>query len=289
MIKKQILIFVLVFSVFIRPSSVLALSDRANIVGATYYGGYFDEEQDSWFIDNVNQCTRIENGEFTAESLGAKISEECSDDNGLGYVDNEPLHNRVSFAELSNNYLDPDFAALGDLPYGSKLEINYNGKCLIAEKLDIGLGGTDVKDYHRSIDLWWQTAKTLGFESGFDVVSVRLVDANTPLTPLGKLIKCSDTSTTATAVSSTQSQSQTYPTTTISTKSLGGDQVASKSKLKTQENEEESRFLFNNLCILLGIIIGFISIGLSWYFLFYKKKQIKKARFGKRARKGKIT
>lgn len=184
-----VIIFSLVFSVVTSPNvRSLSLSSGTPIsVGATYYGGEYNGQ---WVIDNVNQCSRIANGEFTASSLGAVVDTVCDDDNGLGYQNDVPLHNTVSFAELSNNPSSHDFSALGGLSAGTRVEIEYNGRCVVAEKRDVGLGGSAVNGHLRAIDLWWQTARSLGFTNGFDVVNVRLA-GSTPLTPLGQSVKCS--------------------------------------------------------------------------------------------------
>lgn len=184
-----VLIFCLAFNAISSPhANSLSLSSGSQIsVGATYYGGEYNGQ---WVIDNVNQCSRIASGEFTASSLGAVVDTACDDDNGLGYQNDIPLHNTVSFAELSNNPSSHDYSALGGLSAGTRVEIEYNGRCVIAEKRDVGLGGSAVNGHLRAIDLWWQTAKSLGFMNGFDVVNVRLV-GSTPLTPLGQTVKCS--------------------------------------------------------------------------------------------------
>lgn len=159
-------------------------------VGATYYGGEFDEARQSWIVDNTDQCNRIAAGEFTAESLAAIVADVCDDDSGLGYENDTQLHNRVGYAELSNPPGYGDFSALGNLPSGTRLEINYNGRCVVAEKLDVGTGGYGVGPYPRAIDFWWQTARSLGFKSGFDTVVIRQVSSGTPLTAVGQTTAC---------------------------------------------------------------------------------------------------
>lgn len=166
------------------------VTEEPVLVGVTYYGGNWDENRKSWIIDNTDQCNRIKSGEFTARSLNAVTSDLCNDDNGEGYVEGTKLHNKVSFAELSNNPAQKDFSALGNLPLGAKLEISYQGKCLVAEKLDVGQGGGPVNGYQRSLDLWWETARSLDFKNGFDVMSIRKVSDNTPLTEVGKSYPC---------------------------------------------------------------------------------------------------
>lgn len=201
-IIRSFVVFLLLFggacSVFAHygsPYQVLtagaSLQDSSGeLVGTTYYGGNYDDATGKWIIDNKNQCDRIKAGEFSASSLDAVVNPSCSDDNGLGYENDTPLHNTVSFAELSNDASNPDYAALGDLAAGTKLEIQYKNTCVIAEKLDVGDGGDAVDGVHRSLDLWWQTARAIGFTNGWDVMTVRLVDQSTPLSPLGGSSEC---------------------------------------------------------------------------------------------------
>lgn len=102
-----------------------------------------------------------------------------NDDNGAG---NSPtgIVGHAGYAELSINPGDKDFKSLGGLPEHTKLQITYNGKSVIAEKLDVGAGG----DQHPKIDLWWETAKLLGFKNGIDDVTLHVVPNNTPTTPV---------------------------------------------------------------------------------------------------------
>lgn len=88
-----------------------------------------------------------------------------------------PLPGHYAFAELSNNYgagVDNlDFGALGHLAPHTLLQITYNGRSVIAEKLDVGGGGPPVGDppTARRIDLWYETAAALGFE-GVGLVAI---------------------------------------------------------------------------------------------------------------------
>lgn len=75
------------------------------------------------------------------------------------------LPGKMAFAELAMG------KALGGLPYHTKLKIGYNGKSVVAEKLDIGLGGDDVNGKNRAIDLWYETANAIGMP-GTAVVKV---------------------------------------------------------------------------------------------------------------------
>lgn len=70
-----------------------------------------------------------------------------------------------SFAELAMGH------ALGGLPFHTKLKISRGGKSVIAEKLDIGLGGGSVGGHNRAIDLWYETANALDM-GGLGVVKV---------------------------------------------------------------------------------------------------------------------
>ena len=95
-----------------------------------------------------------------------------------------------SYAELGMG------SNLGNLPYKQKLAITYHGKTVVAEKLDIGAGGSDVNGHRRDIDLHVdKTAQYLGF-NGLDVVHVQLVPDSTPLGPTnGAMPSSSGTST----------------------------------------------------------------------------------------------
>ncbi|HMT19052.1 MAG TPA: hypothetical protein PKD20_00330 [Candidatus Saccharibacteria bacterium] len=206
-------------SPFQTPHAKAAIDDASGLlVGTTYYGGNYDESTGKWIIDNKNQCDRIKSGEFTASSLDAVVNPTCSDDNGLGYMDDIPLHNSVSYAELSNDASNPDYAALGGLPAGTKLEIKYNDKCVIAEKRDEGDGGDAVDGVHRSLDLWWQTARAIGFTNGWDVMTIRLVDSSTPLSPLGGTSECGTGKPTISAQPVVQTPATTTTQSTTNTK-----------------------------------------------------------------------
>jgi len=218
----------------------VTVTEEPTLVGATYYGGNWDDSKKAWIIDNTDQCNRIRAGEFTAKSLNGVISATCNDDNGEGYVEGTKLHNQVSFAELSNNPAARDFAALGNLPLGAKLEISYQGKCLVAEKLDVGQGGGPVSGYQRSLDLWWQTARSLDFKNGFDVMSVRRVPDSTPLTELGKSYPCIQDSSRAEA-NQTQASDPTAPPAVM------GD--SSENTSSQPESEDGANLLITTLAI----------------------------------------
>lgn len=70
------------------------------------------------------------------------------------------LSGHLAFAELSSNWRAPsawDFAALGDLPMGTRLRITANGRSVVAVKRDVGRGGPPVGQppADRAVDLWW--------------------------------------------------------------------------------------------------------------------------------------
>ena len=200
-------------------------------VGMTYYGGHYDERLHKWFVDNTYQCDRIKSGEFSAVMLDATPTEKCQDDPGVGYFDYIPLHNAMSYAELSINPDNPDYSALGNLPARTKLQVEYNGKCAILEKLDVGSGGYAVRGHQRSIDLWWQTARSLGFKNGFDVAYVSYVDQTTPLTPLGQTSPCiAKTTNTPEAAEDSQPESgektQTEPSSKPETEPKSGEEAS---------------------------------------------------------------
>lgn len=84
------------------------------------------------------------------------------------------LAGRAVVAEMGGN------TALGSLPYGSKIEITYKGKSIIAEVSDNGPGAGE----HSDIDLWRQTADLLDFPYDKEEVFVRGVPNSTPTTPV---------------------------------------------------------------------------------------------------------
>lgn len=94
------------------------------------------------------------------------------------------LPGKMSFAELAMG------KALGGLPFHTKLKIGYAGRSVIAEKLDIGLGGDSVNGRNRAIDLWYETAQAIGMP-GLAVVKVSPVGAGASAvgrTPMPKQI-----------------------------------------------------------------------------------------------------
>jgi TP901 family phage tail tape measure protein len=79
------------------------------------------------------------------------------------------LPGTMSFAELAMG------EALGGLPFRTKLKIGYAGRSIMAEKLDIGAGGSPVKGHNRAIDLWYEAKEALGMP-GLAVVKVSPVE-----------------------------------------------------------------------------------------------------------------
>jgi hypothetical protein len=106
----------------------------------------------------------------------------------------DSLNGTFSYAELS----PPGTAAvdvkqetavnLGGLAYKQKLAITYQGKTVVAEKLDIGQGGPDIDGKSRDIDLHFnKTAQALGItdpNNWSGVVHVAMVVDATPLGPV---------------------------------------------------------------------------------------------------------
>lgn len=85
------------------------------------------------------------------------------------------LTGKPAFAEL---YMGN---ALGNLPCGTKVRITFREsgetlpKSIVAEKLDIGAGGAPVSGHSRRVDLWWETAKAIGFK-GTGLVRIERID-----------------------------------------------------------------------------------------------------------------
>ncbi|EAR98779.1 hypothetical protein TTHERM_00249740 (macronuclear) [Tetrahymena thermophila SB210] len=78
----------------------------------------------------------------------------------IGMRDNN-LYAGNNYAELSINYLNKDFKALGGLPFGYKLQITYKGRSIIATKGDVGAGGPS----HPKIDIHKKAAQALGINN----------------------------------------------------------------------------------------------------------------------------
>lgn len=93
---------------------------------------------------------------------------------------NQHMTNRHAFAELGMGSM------LGGLPCGTKLKIEAIGDThkagVIAEKLDIGLGGAPVSGHARRVDLWWETARAIGFH-GTGLIRITRVDGKPIIGP----------------------------------------------------------------------------------------------------------
>lgn len=235
-------------------TQAINVTTEPTLVGTTYYGGNWDESKKAWIIDNKDQCDRVRAGEFSAQSLSGEISPTCSDDNGEGFVEGTKLHNRVSFAELSTDPSAKDFSALGDLPLGAKIEISYRGKCLVAEKLDVGQGGGPVNGYQRSLDLWWQTARSLDFKNGFDVMSIRRVPDNSPLTELGKSYPCIQNTTSLEQGQSTPTEPNSPQTTVNNSSSDSTPNVTDNSRKNTLLGVLAVGMILFSVLALLGFL-----------------------------------
>jgi N-acetylmuramoyl-L-alanine amidase len=142
-------------------------------VGATLYGGNY-----------VNGKWEPSNGQQGGGN----------DDNGMGN-DGVPLPGKTAYAELGNG------TAMGKLPNGTKLQISYKGKSIVAEKRDIGGGGGPIEGKPRKIDLWWETARLLDMRDSA-VVNIKPVSQDTPLTPVdGSAAASSEETTCSSSVS----------------------------------------------------------------------------------------
>jgi hypothetical protein len=86
------------------------------------------------------------------------------DNTGTHGYHGDNLNGTMAFAELGMGH------ALGGLPYRAQARITFQGKSVIATKLDIGLGGVGCGGHARAVDLWWETARALGF-NGLGVVT----------------------------------------------------------------------------------------------------------------------
>lgn len=89
----------------------------------------------------------------------------------IGCRDNNLYDGKYYYAELSTNpYAKKlDYAALGNLPFGHKLNITYKNKTLVASKGDVGAGGPK----YPKIDLHYTLAQALNFISaGLDYVTI---------------------------------------------------------------------------------------------------------------------
>lgn len=132
-------------------------------VGVSVYGGRYKDG--SWYVQNGYQADLKTSDPDKFDKLNAKLDSNTKDDSGIGNYDN-PLHNTVSFAELNMG------KALGGLKNGDKIQITYKGNSIIASREDIGGGGGDVDGKTRAVDLWWESARLLGFKDGTAVMTI---------------------------------------------------------------------------------------------------------------------
>jgi hypothetical protein len=158
-----------------------------------------------------------------------------------------------SFAELLMGH------ALGDLPYGTKLRITYrssgetNPRTVVAEKLDIGAGGTPVTGKNvgdgkqatktRRVDLWYETAKALGFH-GLGLIQIERVDGR-PIPGLGAAEEPYNVHTATYGTGNTTESQQPEPG-----KKVGGVSFLEELSLKK--------------IVLLLVALGLGAFGLMW-------------------------
>ena len=91
--------------------------------------------------------------------------------NKIGCRNNNLYDGGFYYAELSIDPNKKDYRALGGLQYGQRLKITYKGKCAIATKGDVGVGGPN----HPKINIHANLAKALGFPNGLDYVQIETV------------------------------------------------------------------------------------------------------------------
>lgn len=108
------------------------------------------------------------------DSSGKYVESLSGMEGGANDEKGKALKGRVVVAEMAGN------TALGSLPYGSKIEITYKGKSVVAEVSDNGPGAGE----HSDVDLWRQTADLLDFPYGKEEVTIRGVANSTPTTPV---------------------------------------------------------------------------------------------------------
>ncbi|OGL30655.1 hypothetical protein A3F37_03465 [Candidatus Saccharibacteria bacterium RIFCSPHIGHO2_12_FULL_41_12] len=82
------------------------------------------------------------------------------------------LKGQTALAEMHGN------SALGGLPYGTKIEVTYKNKSIVAKVVDNGPAGAS------DIDVWRQTADLLELPYGNTKVKIRAVSKSTPVTPV---------------------------------------------------------------------------------------------------------
>src|SRR5207247_156570 len=124
----------------------------------------------------ASTATSGTSGGITAPTPGPGAKQVCASEFGgpgdpstgsHGYH-GDNLNGTMAYAELRMG------TALGKLPYKQRARITYNGKSVEAIKLDIGLGGAGCGGHSRDLDLWYETARALGF-SGLGVVTFETI------------------------------------------------------------------------------------------------------------------
>lgn len=120
-------------------------------------------KQDSESTDDSNTPT-TEEGDYSAPDGGgwrkaAATLYEVMEETGLSCSGYSLSRGLRGFAELSNNWQSSvpisslDFAAMGGLSCGQKVEVRYKGKTIVIPKVDVGRGGTGIGSFTRQIDL----------------------------------------------------------------------------------------------------------------------------------------
>lgn len=90
------------------------------------------------------------------------------------------------WAELSNPPGSLNFSALGNLPRGYKIAVNYNGKRVVGPKVDVGGGGPGLGGKVRAVDLTQAMARALGFSG---LANMLITDAEDDFSGAGDSIQ----------------------------------------------------------------------------------------------------
>lgn len=161
------------------PSAIYLALGRVPIagleVGATFYGALESPQDGHYIPSNYLQGGVKNDGAYDGY-----------DDNGEGACGG-------AYTRLDGDYAtwaeDGNGSILGGLPCGTKLEIKYHNRTVVAEKGDTSNGGCTPpasrcsdNGHERAIDLWWQTARALCFSEQPDVVTIHIVPSSTPTT-----------------------------------------------------------------------------------------------------------
>ena len=122
------------------------------------------EEQSAPIYSGYGVTAPPQEGKKTPQGLNLAYKKTCASEfSGEKGYRGDSLGGKNAFAELVMG------TALGGLKYKQKIVIRYGGKSVIAEKLDIGLGGAPCGGHLRGIDLYQDTAQKLGLH-GLGVV-----------------------------------------------------------------------------------------------------------------------